>query len=607
MTWRSTLPALLLTVLAGSLLPVGLAAAADDDSDSAAARLDAVAQEFWDHLLEESVGLRLQQGLPITRLPDFSYEHEAEAARWSQEMLGRLRAIDPAGLDRAGDHERWLSWKILAWQLQQAIDGLPYFWYQFQVTPYTWSFSGVNQVFAQVPLATAEDRARYVDLLGQVPGVAGTLRSHLETQRQKGILLPRPEIDLVLASFRPLAALSNDPTQHPYAVADERLEGVAPDAAKAFQAQVASLLDERVAPAFQKLLATFDDAYRAAAPEAVGLGQYPGGADAYRFLIRFQTGLDLTPEEIHQRGLQEVERIDGEMAEVRHLLGFEGTARELNQELRTDPRFLACSPAGVAERLTRPLRRIEPVIGKWFHTRPEAPYGVARLDPGLEAGMTFGYYQEPTPDHPSGTYLFNGSSLDQRPLVNAAALIYHELIPGHHFQISLQEENGDLPSFRRNAFPTAFVEGWAEYASALAGEMGMYREPYDRYGRLSMDMFLSTRLVVDTGMNALGWSRERALDFMRAHLLESDAQLATETLRYSVDIPGQALAYKIGSATIRDLREHARAELGDRFDVRRFHDAVLGHGAMPLAVLTEHVDWWIAREKARPAGEAPAP
>ncbi len=593
MTWRSTLPALVLAALAGSLLS-GALAAADEGGGAAAARLDGIAQEFWDHRLEESVGLRLQEGLPVTRLPDLSYGHEAEAARWARGLLDRLEAVDPARLD----HERWLSREILAWQLHQPIDGLPYFWYQFQVTPYTWSFSGVNQAFAQVPLATAEDRARYLDLLGQLPGVAGTLRANLETQRGKGILLPRPEIDLVVTTFKPLAGAS---AGHPYAVASERLAGVEPGTAEAFQAQVASVLDERVAPAFRDLLSTFDDAYRAAAPEAVGLGRYPKGSEAYRFLIRYHTGLDLTPEEIHQRGLREVERIEGEMAKIRHLVGFEGSAQEFNQQLRTDPRFLACSPEGVAERLTRPIRRIEPEIGKWFLTEPEAPYGVARLDPGLEAGMTFGYYQQPTPDHPSGTYLFNGSSLDQRPLVNAAALIYHELIPGHHFQIALQEENRDLPPFRRNAFPTAFVEGWAEYASALAGEMGMYREPYDRYGRLSMDMFLSARLVVDTGMNALGWSRAKALEFLRAHLLESDAQLATETLRYAVDIPGQALAYKIGSATIRELREHARSELGDRFDVRRFHDAVLGHGAMPLAVLTEHVDWWIAREKSRPA------
>jgi uncharacterized protein (DUF885 family) len=216
--------------------------------------------------------------------------------------------------------------------------------------------------------------------------------------------------------------------------------------------------------------------------------------------------------------------------------------------------------------------------------------------------MTFGYYQWPTPAEPTGRYFYNGSSLDERPLVQAAALIYHELIPGHHFQVSLQTENEDLPSFRRNSFPTAFSEGWAEYASGLAGEMGMYGEPYDRYGRLASEIFLASRLVVDTGMNALGWPREEALDYLRERLLESETQLATETLRYSVDIPGQALAYKVGAMAILDLRRHAREELGEGFDVRRFHQAVLDHGAMPLDVLAEHVEWWIRSEKGRAGG-----
>jgi uncharacterized protein (DUF885 family) len=352
----------------------------------------------------------------------------------------------------------------------------------------------------------------------------------------------------------------------------------------------------------------FDEGYRAAAPAAVGLGQYPGGPEAYRFLVRLHTSLDgLTPEEAHRRGLAEVARIATEMAEVRATLGSELPAGEFHRSLRSDPRFLAASAEEVGERLMRPVRAIEPLVERWFVETPEAPYGVARLDPALEAGMTFGYYQWPLPGEPRGTYYFNGSSLGERPLIGAASLIYHELVPGHHFQIALQTENPALPAFRRNAFPIAFVEGWAEYASALAGEMGLYQDPHDRYGRLAMDMFLSCRLVVDTGMNALGWSREQALEFLRDRVLESDTQLATETLRYAVDIPAQALAYKTGALAIRDLRRRAEEALGPRFDVRRFHQAVLGHGAMPLEVLAEHVDWWIEQEKALPAEEPVAP
>lgn len=287
------------------------------------------------------------------------------------------------------------------------------------------------------------------------------------------------------------------------------------------------------------------------------------------------------------------------MAEIRRQVGFEGTQREFNDKLRTDPRFLAKTPEEVGERLMAPIRKIEPLIGKYFLRTPKAPYGVKRLDPALEGSMTFGFYQQPMPADPSGSYLFNGSKLDQRPLMGAAALIYHELLPGHHFQIALQLENESLPELRQNLYHTAFVEGWAEYASELGIEMGLYEDPYALYGRLAMDMFLSNRLVVDTGMNALGWPRSRAVEFMRERLLETDVQIESETLRYSTSIPGQALAYKMGSSKIWELRRRAERELGAKFDLRGFHEAVLGHGSLPLSVLERHIDWWIAQQKGR--------
>jgi uncharacterized protein (DUF885 family) len=212
--------------------------------------------------------------------------------------------------------------------------------------------------------------------------------------------------------------------------------------------------------------------------------------------------------------------------------------------------------------------------------------------------MTFGYYQVPTASDTMGHYFYNGSKLSERNLLFAAALVFHELDPGHHFQFALQAENAGLPAFRREAAYTAFTEGWGEYASSLAGEMGMYDDAYDLYGRLLMDMFLSCRLVVDTGMNYFGWSRERAMEFMRERLLDSETQLNTETLRYAVDLPGQALAYKMGSRKLAEMRDHARATLGDRFDYRTFHDAILKTGAMPLSIVEEHVQWLLAAQNA---------
>ncbi len=613
------LGSLALVALGGLAASPAAAAEAMAPAGDAAVRLDALAEEYWQHVLARSAALRLKEGLPVEELPSLSYDEAKQDAAWARGLLDRLDTIDIDRFDGPpeagdGDHERWLTAKILRWELDQVVEAPTVFWYSFQVTPYAWAFSGVGQTLAQVPVATPEDRQRYLHLLDQLPDIAETLRANLETQRRMGILVPRPEIDLVVATLSALApheagdqapheaekgGAPSDPTAHPFHVASARLAGVDPEEAKAFESEVDRRIAGQIAPAFGRLVAIFGDDYRAAAPEAVGLGQYPGGAEAYRTLVRLRTGLDLSPGEIHRRGLAEVERIEGEMATIRKLLGSDASMADFNAMLRTDPRFLACDPAGVAERLNRPIRRIEPLIGRWFLHTPKAPYGVGRLDPALEPGMTYGYYQWPTPGQERGLYYFNGSKLDQRSLVQAAALIYHELVPGHHFQIALQNENHDLPAFRRSSFPTAFVEGWAEYASGLAGEMGLYAEPYDHYGRLAMDMFLSCRLVVDTGMNVLGWSREKALDYMGQRVLESSTQLATETLRYSTDIPAQALGYKLGSATIWRLRHRAEEALGDRFDVRRFHDAVIGHGAMPLAVLEEHIDWWIGQEQAR--------
>ncbi len=212
--------------------------------------------------------------------------------------------------------------------------------------------------------------------------------------------------------------------------------------------------------------------------------------------------------------------------------------------------------------------------------------------------MTFGFYQPPTASEPKGFYNYNGSNLNERSLVWAEGLIYHELVPGHHFHIALQYENETLPEFRRENSHNSYTEGWAEYASWLGREMGLYQDPYSLCGRYMMDMFLSTRLVVDTGMNCLEWPRSRAVKFMKDNLLESDTQIHSETLRYSTDIPAQALGYKLGSIKMFELRDKVEKALGDRFDIRKFHDAILGTGSLPLPILERHIDWFIEKELA---------
>lgn len=571
-----------LLVLALPLLLLG--AAPEGDS------LSRIEADFWQHRLETEPNLRLERGLPVETLADLSEEGFRKEILYKRSLLDRLARLDTAGLPHADD----LTFQVLRWGLEQDVRLADHLDLEFLVTPWAFPLLGTNDIFERQTFAGRADLDRYLRLLHQYPAHVGQIRSWTERQRSRGIQVPKETVDQMVPLIRSSAGKGD---ASPFTVEPARLAKIAPKEADAFRAEVAKTIQAEVVPALEQLAAYLEGDYRKAAPDRVGLGQYPGGPEYYRHLIRYHTGLDLTPEQIHQRGLDEVKRIEGEMAEIRRKLGFQGTLRQFNDALRSDPRFLAKTPEEVEARLMAPVRKIEPLIGRYFERTPKAPYGVRRLDPSLEGSRTFGYYQLPRPEDPKGWYLFNGSKLDQRPLVGAAALIYHELLPGHHFQLALQMENQALPEFRRDLFHTAFVEGWGEYASGLGIEMGLYDDPYSLYGRLAMDMFLSNRLVVDTGMNAFGWPRSKAIEYMRDHILESEIQIGSETLRYAVGMPGQALAYKIGSLKMRELRSRAERELGPRFDLRRFHEALIGNGSLPLGVLERHIDWWIHQEK----------
>lgn len=580
-----------LVLLCLPFLGAGPAAAAKPEA--ASPQLAALLAEYEKLQLDESPGERIERGLPVTRLPDFSYEDAKRGAGVLRGLRARLERIDAKRLS----HDDWLSREILSRQLADSIAGIDHFGAIFQVTPYSSPFRGLLQVFTSFKFTGERDLPRYLDLLHQYGRAIGQLRTNLEAQAAGGVRLPKAEIDPVVELVR---SFVHPPAESPFAVAPERLGAIAPQRAAAFGTEVGKLVETVANPALTALAALPDAAaYRAAAPERIGIGQYPGGQEAYSYLVRVHTTLDVTPGVIHQRGLREVARLNGRLEEMRRKVGFEGDLPAFRKFLRTDPRFFASTPEEVSARLLAPIRRIEPRIPDFFLHTPKAPYGVARLQPELEGAMTYGYYQQPTREHPEGDYRFNGQKLGERTMLWAAALIYHELIPGHHFQISLQQEDANLPALRKSYHPTAFVEGWAMYASELAEEMGGYPDPYDLCGLLASDLFLSSRLVVDTGMNSLGWSRQEAIDYMRENTFESDTQIGTETLRYAVDIPAQALAYKMGSAKLWELRHEAEKELGARFDLRRFHDALLGGQAMPMNVLEQHVGWWIEREKKR--------
>jgi uncharacterized protein (DUF885 family) len=408
---------------------------------------------------------------------------------------------------------------------------------------------------------------------------------HLADQAQAGIRLPRP----ALPGARGSLERSKVAAQALLMPAPERLEALGSGGASRLRDRIAKVSEE-VTAAFDQVLTLLCDDYLAAAPAEVGHLQYDGGAANYARLIRLHTSSDRSAEEIHTIGLEQVAALAEQMASVRAQLGFTGAEAEFHAQLGADSRFYARTPQDVERTFMRHVAALEPHLGSLFSVLPQAPFGVARLAADLEPGMTYGYYQPPTPADPVGRYMYNGSSLDKRSLLTAGTLIFHELAPGHHFHLARQAENQALHPLRRQAVDFgAFNEGWAEYAAGLCHEVGLYADPYDHYGRLAHERFTAQRLVLDTGMNVLGWSLEQARGYMRANTIESDVQIATETLRYSTDLPGQALAYRLGYIEFENLRSKAKRAIGQRFDISQFNETLLGPGALPFSVVADNV------------------
>ena len=571
------------------LLMATAASAAPPSSSPAGDAVRAVGAEYLKALTAESLFLQLRQGLPVSRLPDITLPGAEARAGNARRLLDRLEAVPAAGLAE----EDLLSKELLERKLRFEAEAPRAYWLGFDVTPYVSPFGDIHSAFRALPLKTKADADAYLALLAKYPAFVADVRARLLGQAERGIRIPKDELPAVRAFLTGATGAGS-----PFSVDDGRLAALPPVEAKAFR-QALGPLAGAAERALLDTAALLGDGYGAQAPEAVGLSQYPGGRAAYATLVKMHTTLDVTPEDVHRIVQEEVARIEARMAEVRAKLGFAGTAADFRESVRKNPRFVARTADEVGDRLLSYITRIEPKVDAYFLRRPRATYGVKRLEAEREPGMTFGTYEPPTSAEPRGLYRFNGSKLEDRSLLTAGPLIYHELVPGHHFQIALQAENQDLPPFRREMWDTAYSEGWGDYSAAVAEEMGMYADPYDLYGRLAMDMFISVRLVVDTGMNALGWPRAKAVRFMRDHLMESDTQIESESLRYSVDMPGQALAYKMGSRGLRELRTRAETGLGPRFDVRRFHDCILGSGSLPLSALGHKVDAFIAREKNR--------
>jgi uncharacterized protein (DUF885 family) len=358
--------------------------------------------------------------------------------------------------------------------------------------------------------------------------------------------------------------------------------------------RAARVYTSSVAPAFQKLHDYLEKAYLPACRESIAATALPNGAAAYPFHIRWQTTTNLTPQQIHEIGLREVQRIRGEMSKVIATAEFKGTFHEFTEFLRNDPRFYYDDADDLVNGYRIIAKKIDPELAHEFAKLPRLPYGVCVIPEFKAPSQTTAYYEAGAPAAGrAGCYFVNTFNLRARPKWEMEALSLHESVPGHHLQIALAQELENAPEFRKHVGYSAFVEGWALYGESLGEDLGLYKDPYSKFGQLSYEMWRAVRLVVDTGMHSMGWTREQAVQFFKDNTGKTDQDITVEVDRYLV-WPGQALAYKLGQLKIQELRALAEKALGTKFDVRKFHDAVLESGAVPLNVLQAQIRQWIA-------------
>jgi uncharacterized protein (DUF885 family) len=369
------------------------------------------------------------------------------------------------------------------------------------------------------------------------------------------------------------------------------------------QQQARQAVEQQVVPAFTKFKQFFVSEYLPACYDQVGAWQLPQGGELYAYFVRHFTTTNLTPEEVYQTGLREVARINAEMDRIMQQTGFKGTRAEFFHFLRTDPQFFYKTPEELFEAYKALAKTIDPNLVKVFRTLPREPYGVEAIPTAFAPDTTAAYYRQGAADGSrAGTYFVNLYKPDARPKWEMMALSLHESVPGHHTQIARAHELGEMPKFRRYGESTVYVEGWALYAESLGDDMGLYSDPYSKFGQLSYEMWRAVRLVVDTGMHVKHWTREQAIRYFMENCPKHELDITNEIDRY-IAWPGQALAYKTGELKIKELRARAREKLGAKFDLKEFHDVVLGSGSLPLDILERNVDDWVAA-KARPAAKS---
>lgn len=548
----------------------------------------------WERGLRESPENASYNGDPRfnDRWTDFSLAAIAARQEEDRAALEKLHAIDRKTLSAADQ----LDYDTFEWNLQRSIERQKFHEYQQPIShqggPQT--ADGIAEV---LPFATVKDYQDWLKRLQALPKSLDQVVALMQEGVKAGNLPPRVLMQRVPAQIA--GQVVDDPAKSAFYKPFLKFpDSIAQADRDKLQAEAKRVIASDVVPAYRKLQTYFNEEYLPKTRESIAATDLPDGKAYYDFLARYYTTTDLTAEQIHAIGLKEVARIRAEMEKVKAQAGFKGTLAEFFAYLRSDPKFFHKTPDELLTAYRALSKRIDPELVKVFKTIPRLPYGVRPIPDNIAPDTTTAYYQPGASDGTRpGYYYVNLYKPEVRPTWEMVPLSLHEAVPGHHFQFARGLEIPDAPMFRRTAYFVAYGEGWGLYAEQLGFEMGLYDDPYDHFGQLVYEMWRAVRLVVDTGMHAKGWSRERAIAYFKDNAAKTDQDIVNEIDRY-IGTPGQALAYKIGQMKISELRAKAKRELGPKFDLREYNDAVLETGSVPLEALEKHIDAWISARKA---------
>jgi prolyl oligopeptidase len=566
---------------------------------AAADEFERLLQDAWEWQLREdpvfasSLGDRRYND----RWPDLSPEAIERREEAQRAFLARLAAVDSAGLDEAGR----LNYDLFRRELQNDLDAYRFRNYLMPVSQ-RGGVQNLETTAEGLRLATVEDYDDWLERMAAVDTYIDQTTQLQERGRRAGYMPPSVLMQRVPDQIA--AQLVEDAEESPYFAVYESLPESIPEEKQArLRERAAALIDGEIVPAYREYLRYFEDTYLPASRDSIGASELPYGEEFYRYRVRLYTTTQMTPDEIHELGLSEVQRIRTEMLSIIDELEFDGGFADFLQFLRSDPQFYYDEPDALFEAYLATAKRIDPELVKLFGKLPRMPYGLRPIPASVAPDTTTAYYSRPAADGSrAGYYYVNLYRPEVRPKYEIEVLTVHEAVPGHHLQIALAQELEGMPDFRRYAGFTAFIEGWGLYSESLGYELGLYRNPYSRFGALTYEMWRAVRLVVDTGIHTRGWTRQQAIDFFKDNAAKTELDIINEIDRY-IGNPGQALAYKIGQLRILELRRHAEQTLGARFDIRNFHDALLGGGALPLEILETRMNRWLAGELERSRGE----